>query len=155
MWLNFKSLPVISNSFLNAGNCIRFRLLCVLNGVGAKVGVASSASVVVGVASFALSSSILSPSFLWLSLYFVKALFSVFQVQVNNFQKVSFVYGTLIEIFWSDWHRSENLERIFGIIKFSQKTKERILFYCNDGFVCLFCGRIRGHQKVLLKLSDI
>ena len=102
MWLNFKSLPVISNSFLNAGNCIRFRLLCVLNGVGAKVGVASSASVVVGVASFALSSSILSPSFLWLSLYFVKALFSVFQVQVNNFQKVSFVYGTLIESFWSD-----------------------------------------------------
>ena len=54
MWLNFESLPVISNSFLNAGNCIMFRLLCVLNGVGAKVGVASSASVVVGVASFAL-----------------------------------------------------------------------------------------------------
>ena len=32
---------------------------------------------------------------------------------------------------------------------------ERICFYYYDEFVCSFFGRIRGHQKVLSKLSDL
>ena len=49
---------------------------------------------------------------------------------------------------------SDNFERTFGILKFSQKLNERIRFYYK---ICsfVFFGRIRGHQKVLSKLSDL
>ena len=50
----------------------------------------------------------------------------------------------------SDCWRSDNFERTFGIYEFSQKTNEHIRFYYFDEF-----GRIRGHQKVLSKLSDL
>ena len=36
-----------------------------------------------------------------------------------------------------------------------KKTNEQIRFYYYDEFVRLFFGRIRGHQKVLSKLSDL
>ena len=44
---------------------------------------------------------------------------------------------------------------LFGILEFSQKTNKRIRFYYYDEFVRSFFGRIRGHQKVLSKLSDL
>ena len=44
---------------------------------------------------------------------------------------------------------------LFGILGFFQKTNERIRFYYCHEFVRLFFGRIRGRQKVLLKLSDL
>ena len=36
-----------------------------------------------------------------------------------------------------------------------KKTNEQICFHYYDEFVCSFLGRIRGHQKVLSKLSDL
>ena len=50
---------------------------------------------------------------------------------------------------------SDIFERTFGILEFSQKTNKRIRFYYYDDFFRSFFGRIRGQQKVLLKLSDL
>ena len=41
---------------------------------------------------------------------------------------------------------------LFGVLKFSQKTNERIRFNSKNLFVF---ERIRGYQKVLSKLSDL
>ena len=50
---------------------------------------------------------------------------------------------------------TDNFKRTFGILEFSQKTNERIRFYYYNEFVRSFFGRIRGHQNVLSKLSDL
>ena len=55
------------------------------------------------------------------------------------------------KMFW----RSDNFERTFSILKFSQKTNKWIRFYYYDKFVLSFFGRIQGYQKVLLKLSNL
>ena len=51
--------------------------------------------------------------------------------------------------------RGHNFEMTFCTLEFSQKTNEWIRFYYYDEFVRSFFGRIRGHQKVSSKLSDL
>ena len=46
-----------------------------------------------------------------------------------------------------------------GLLVFSnfpkKRTNEFVFYYYYDKFVCLLFGRIRGHQKILSKLSDL